>query len=140
MSHKSDLRNLAKRIFDLSDTVGWTRGLGDEKWPPQLILTHPCECYDWKDSVTWRLSPEVVLVGQRCRVCISRPLDGDSGRHAVFVFINDSQGYPGGKYLAWNTRFFGNGWSYKVISDAHLSQIGRKTLINSAINAIKDKA
>jgi len=101
---KRELRKLAKLIFRLSRREVWLGGRTERKridsWTYETVIPGWPEKLDkpkWKPNLTWTLSPEVELGGQRMRVCVSWL--GDYGEPVrVRVFADDKVRYPGGWY------------------------------------------
>ena len=115
----SDLRKLAKRLYDLTRRQVWTGGKSDyhnpgPNWPKKL------EKIDWSRGVTWTLSPETELGGIKLRVCVS--WDGNTGEiygdHRVRVFADGELKYPGGHYKAVNRKGIlfehKDAWSWRI--------------------------
>lgn len=119
MSDRSDLKKVAKAVWDLSHRSEWLGGTGQSRdWPKNIqgFVDKKYARYGdrtgWDEDVTWTLSPEVQLAGHRVRVCVS--WDGREGsNHHVRVFVDDELKHPGGQYYGWNGNWFG-GWSWRI--------------------------
>lgn len=137
------LRKLAKTIYQLTREDIWLGGKGPHSpWPKRIkgFIWDPNE-RGWGESVTWTLSPEVVLGEHRVRVCVS--WTGSSTEyHHVRVFIDDELKHPGGMYQGWNGNWFG-GWSWRIASmerrdGGKTGPIGREdALLNAAERYLK---
>lgn len=118
----TDLRQLAKRIFEITRRQVWLGGKCPRPGVPGPNWPKGVEVIEWSEGLTWTLSPEVELGGMKLRVCIS--WDGNNepgtvnGTHGVRVFVDGELKYPGGFYkaanregLLWEHR---DAWSWKI--------------------------
>jgi hypothetical protein len=115
MSNTTELRSLAKRIFDLTRREIWLGGKVKHRHDPGPNWPKGLERVDWSPGLTWTLSPEIELAGIKLRVCIS--WRGGVG-HGVRVFADGELKYPGGYYDGVNSSGIlfthRDAWSWKI--------------------------
>jgi hypothetical protein len=160
----SDLKLLAKKVFELTRRAKWLGGRTAyqyrnerkyccDNWPAEL------EDIFSGGLIYWTLSPAIKLQQHEIRVCVTSK---DSFRHDVYVFNDNQLKHPGGHYEEIDFLWFWwpwTSWSCRIAkqtridggktgpvdtrdlllteADAKLAEIGALSLTDKRIPTIK---